>query len=240
MKSETPKILLAEDEINLGSLLRDYLNAKGFDTKLCEDGQSAFDAFTSDRFDLCILDVMMPVKDGITLAKEIRMIDKNVPIIFLTAKAMPDDKVEGFQAGADDYMTKPFNMEELLLRIRAILKRSSFNAIEQAEEGVFRLGKYTFDSLKQSLSIEGGETKKLTSRESELLRLLCESANRVLDRNYALKAIWHDDSYFNARSMDVYITKLRKYLKEDPEIEILNIHGKGFKLLVPGTGSAQS
>lgn len=240
MKSETPKILLAEDEINLGSLLRDYLNAKGFDTKLCEDGQSAFDAFTSDRFDLCILDVMMPVKDGITLAKEIRMVDKNVPVIFLTAKAMPDDKIEGFQAGADDYMTKPFNMEKLLLRIRAILKRSSFNAIEQAEEGVFTLGKYTFDSLKQSLNIEGGEAKKLTSKESELLRLLCESANRVLDRNYALKAIWHDDSYFNARSMDVYITKLRKYLKEDPEIEILNIHGKGFKLLVPGIGSAES
>ncbi len=238
MKMETTRILLAEDEVNLGSLLRDYLNAKGFDTKLCENGQAAFDAFTTESFDLCILDVMMPLKDGFTLAREIRMVNKNIPIIFLSAKSMPDDKIEGFQSGADDYLTKPFNMEELLLRIKAILKRASFNPFEKGEQGTFQLGKYTFDSLKQTLIIENQEPKKLTSKESELLRLLCESSNRVLDRNYALKAIWHDDSYFNARSMDVYITKLRKYLKDDPELEILNIHGKGFKLLVPGQSAA--
>ncbi len=231
-QKENAKILLAEDEPNLGSLLRDYLNAKGFETVLCENGQAAFDTFTQESFDLCLLDVMMPEKDGFTLAKEIRTINKAIPIIFLTAKSLAEDKIEGFNTGADDYLTKPFNMEELLMRIRAVLKRTSISTIEQIEEGAFTLGDYHFDSLKQELTI-GNNMRKLTSKESELLRLLCEKANNILDRNYALKAIWQDDSYFNARSMDVYITKLRKYLKEDPRIQILNIHGKGFKLIAP-------
>lgn len=231
-QKENAKILLAEDEPNLGSLLRDYLNAKGFETVLCENGQAAFDTFTQETFDLCLLDVMMPEKDGFTLAKEIRTINKAIPIIFLTAKSLAEDKIEGFNTGADDYLTKPFNMEELLMRIRAVLKRTSISTIEQIEEGAFTLGDYHFDSLKQELTI-GNDMRKLTSKESELLRLLCEKANNILDRNYALKAIWQDDSYFNARSMDVYITKLRKYLKEDPRIQILNIHGKGFKLIAP-------
>lgn len=231
-QKENAKILLAEDEPNLGSLLRDYLNAKGFETVLCENGQAAFDTFTQETFDLCLLDVMMPEKDGFTLAKEIRTINKAIPIIFLTAKSLAEDKIEGFNTGADDYLTKPFNMEELLMRIRAVLKRTSISTIEQIEEGAFTLGDYQFDSLKQELTI-GNDMRKLTSKESELLRLLCEKANNILDRNYALKAIWQDDSYFNARSMDVYITKLRKYLKEDPRIQILNIHGKGFKLIAP-------
>jgi len=229
---ESARILLAEDEPNLGMLLRDYLNAKGFETTLCENGQIAFDTFTQERFDLCLLDVMMPEKDGFTLAKEIRTINKSIPIIFLTAKSLAEDKIEGFNTGADDYLTKPFNMEEMLMRIRAVLKRTNISTIEQKEEAIFTLGDYMFDSLKQEL-ILGNDSRKLTSKESELLRLLCEKANNVLDRNYALKAIWQDDSYFNARSMDVYITKLRKYLKEDPRIQILNIHGKGFKLIAP-------
>jgi two-component system OmpR family response regulator len=232
MAQDNFKVLLVEDEVNLGNLLRDYLNAKGYDTTLCEDGEQGFDTFAKGSFDICILDVMLPLKDGFTLAKEIRMVNSEVPIIFLTAKSLPDDRIEGFKAGADDYLTKPFNMEELLLRIQAILKRTHANPYETDQDGVFNIGKFNFDSNKQILSV-GEEGRKLTSKESELLRLLAKNANKVLDRNFALKSIWQDDSYFNARSMDVYITKLRKYLKEDENIEILNIHGKGFKLIVP-------
>lgn len=231
MEEIKPKILLVEDEANLGNLLNDYLSVKGFDPVLCTDGQQGFDTFTKGKFDLCILDIMLPVKDGFALAKEIRQADPFVPIIFLTAKSLPDDKIEGFKSGADDYMTKPFNMEELLFRIKAILKRSSTVPGINDEEGNFIIGKYTFDVTKQLLKI-GDAERKLTSKESELLRLLSQNMNKTLDRNFALKTIWHDDSYFNARSMDVYITKLRKYLREDPSIEILNVHGKGFKLLV--------
>ncbi|MCZ2442651.1 MAG: response regulator transcription factor [Flavobacteriales bacterium] len=231
MEEVKPKILLVEDEINLGNLLNDYLSVKGFDPVLCTDGQQGFDAFTKSKFDLCILDIMLPIKDGFTLAKEIRQADPFVPIIFLTAKSLPDDKIEGFKSGADDYMTKPFNMEELLFRIKAILKRASTVPGINDEEGNFIIGNYTFDTTKQILKM-GDEERKLTSKESELLRLLCQNMNKTLDRNFTLKTIWHDDSYFNARSMDVYITKLRKYLREDPRIEILNVHGKGFKLLV--------
>jgi DNA-binding response OmpR family regulator len=231
MEEVKPKILLVEDETNLGTLLKDYLNVKGFETVLCTDGQQGFDTFVKQKFDLCILDIMLPVKDGFTLAKEIRQADKHIPIIFLTAKSLPDDKIEGFRSGADDYLTKPFNMEELLFRIKAILKRASTVPGVNDEEGKFVIGDYTFDATKQLLK-HGSEERKLTSKESELLRLLCLNMNKTMDRNFALKTIWHDDSYFNARSMDVYITKLRKYLKADPRIEILNVHGKGFKLLV--------
>lgn len=231
MEELKTKVLLVEDEANLGSLLRDYLNAKGYDTILCTNGQDGFDTFAKNKFDLCILDVMLPIKDGFTLAKEIRQADKFIPIVFLTAKSLPDDKIEGFKSGADDYLTKPFNMEELLFRIKAILKRTSSVPGVADEEGNFHIGSYMFDSTKQVLK-RGEEERKLTSKESELLRLLALNLNKTLDRNFALKTIWQDDSYFNARSMDVYITKLRKYLKEDENIEILNVHGKGFKLLV--------
>lgn len=231
MEDVQPKILLVEDEANLGLILKDYLVAKGYDTTLATDGQQGFDAFTKQKYDICLIDIMLPIKDGYTLAKEIRQSDQYVPIIFLTAKSLPDDKIEGFKAGADDYLTKPFNMEELIMRIKAVLKRTSVVAGSVDQEGNFVIGKYHFDSTKQVLKIADVE-KKLTSKESDLLRLLALNLNKTLDRNFALKSIWHDDSYFNARSMDVYITKLRKYLAEDKDIEILNVHGKGFKLLV--------
>jgi DNA-binding response OmpR family regulator len=231
MESTKNQILLVEDEANLGNLLKDYLNAKGFETTLCTDGQEGYDTFAKRRFDICILDIMLPVKDGFTLASEIRQTDEFVPIIFLTAKSLPDDKIEGFKSGADDYLTKPFNMEELLFRIRAVLKRTATVPGVTDDEGNFQVGIYHFNPVTQILKWKDQE-RKLTSKESELLRLLCMHLNKTLDRNFALKAIWQDDSYFNARSMDVYITKLRKYLKEDKQIEILNVHGKGFKLLV--------
>lgn len=174
---------------------------------------------------------MMPVKDGLTLAKEIRVTDKNVPIIFLTAKSMKEDTIEGFNAGADDYITKPFSMDELLARVTAVLRRSNKQRVHNTEDVNFNIGSYTFNSDTQVL-IHNGAEQKLTTKESQLMRLLCVHKNDVLDRNFALKTIWHDDNYFNGRSMDVYIAKLRKYLKDDSKVEIVNIHGKGFKLLV--------
>lgn len=221
------KILLAEDDENLGPLLKEYLKAKSYDTDLVTNGEEAYKHFLRNPYDICILDIMMPIKDGLTLAKEIRMINSNIPIIFLTAKSLKDDVLEGFKTGADDYITKPFSMEELLMRIQAILRRTK----KEPDKNIYTIGKYKFDANKQILHI-GDNTHKLTTKESELLKLLCVNENQVLERNYALKAIWIDDNYFNARSMDVYITKLRKYLSEDSSIEILNIHGKGFKLLV--------
>ncbi len=224
------KILLAEDDENLGLLLKEYLVAKGFDTELYPDGEAAYKGFKRDYFDICILDIMMPKKDGFTLAKDIRTVNSDIPIIFLTAKNLKDDVIEGFKLGADDYITKPFSMEELIFRIEAILRRTSQDLLASGEP-VFTLGKYTFDTLKQTLT-DSEQTIKLTTKESELLKLLCLHANKVLERNYALKSIWIDDNYFNARSMDVYITKLRKHLKDEPSVEIINIHGKGYKLIV--------
>ncbi len=227
---ENIKILIAEDDKNLGLLLNEYLSAKGYETDLFPDGDKAFKGFKNTSYDICILDVMMPIKDGLTLASDIRLIDKKVPIIFLTAKSMKEDVLEGFKAGADDYVAKPFSMEELLMRIDAVLRRTG-NALKEESDNIFDIGKYNFDANKQQLKIDG-EVSKLTTKESELLRLLCENKNDILNRNYALKVIWADDNYFNARSMDVYITKLRKQLKGDESIEIINVHGKGFKLLV--------
>jgi len=230
MNSKT-RILLAEDDPNLGSLLQEYLQAKDFETVLCTDGDKAFKTFSKQQFDFVILDVMMPVKDGFTVAKEIRTINKKVPIIFLTAKSMKEDTLKGFDLGADDYITKPFSMEELLVRVNAILRRTDQRQSEGAEKRHFGIGDFEFDYDRQLLKANGDETK-LTTKENELLYLLCLNKNGVLERNYALNAIWGDDNYFNGRSMDVYIAKLRKHLKPDPEIEIINIHGKGFKLLV--------
>ncbi len=230
MTTPKTKILLAEDDENLGSLLREYLNAKGFETNLFANGELAFRDFVKSQYDICILDIMMPVKDGYTLAKEIRQIDEEIPLIFLTAKSMKEDVIEGFSIGADDYITKPFSMEELLFRIEAILKRTS-SAFKTAPVEKFEIGKYVFDVKKQTLQI-GDKITRLTTKESELLKLLCSHQNKILDRNFALKTIWLDDNYFNARSMDVYITKLRKYLKDDDSVEIINVHGKGFKLVM--------
>lgn len=224
------KLLLAEDDENLGLLLKEYLVAKGYDATLYPDGEAAYKGFMQEHFDICILDVMMPKKDGFTLAKEIRMVNADIPIIFLTAKNMKDDVLEGFKLGGDDYITKPFSMEELIMRIEAILRRTSHEG-QSNNQQVFTLGKFTFDARKQILE-KGDGTVKLTTKESELLKLLCQNANKVLERNYALKTIWIDDNYFNARSMDVYITKLRKHLKDEPSVEIINVHGKGYKLIV--------
>lgn len=231
MSEEKTKVLLAEDDKNLGSVLTSYLEAKGFPTTLCINGQEAIDQFKQDRFDFCIIDVMMPIKDGFTLAKEIRMIDQKIPILFLTAKSMQEDKLKGFELGADDYLTKPFSMEELLMRMRAIIRRINESKKDESTISRYKLGNFDFDYNRQILKSERIE-QKLTSKETELLKLLCENTNQVLDRSIALKKIWLDDSYFNARSMDVYITKLRKYLKSDPTIELLNVHGIGFKLVV--------
>jgi len=221
------RILLAEDDENLGSLLKEYLSVKGYETGLYSDGNKAYKGFIQEHYDLCLLDVMMPVKDGFTLAKEIRLINSDIPIIFLTAKSMKEDVLEGFTLGADDYITKPFSMEELLFRIEAILRRTKpdTNGNQQTQ---YTIGEYTFDSQKQQL-VSGKQVQNLTTKESELLKLLCSNKNKVLERNFALRTIWVDDNYFNARSMDVYITKLRKYLKSDPSIQIINIHGKGYK-----------
>lgn len=230
MEESKVKVLLAEDDENLGSLLREYLIAKGLNTDLFVNGELALQGFKQGSYNICILDVMMPKMDGFTVAREIKKINGNIPFIFLTAKSLKDDVIEGFSVGADDYMTKPFSMEELLFRIKAILRRSSTNNSSEIND-TFKVGKYEFDSQKQILALDE-KVQKLTTKESELLKLLCNNMNNVLERNFALKTIWQEDSYFNARSMDVYITKLRKYLKEDDSIQILNIHGKGYKLIV--------
>ncbi|HKI89853.1 MAG TPA: response regulator transcription factor [Draconibacterium sp.] len=224
------KLLLAEDDENLGLLLKEYLVAKGYDADLYPDGEVAYKGFMKEHYDICVLDIMMPKKDGFTLAKDIRIVNADIPIIFLTAKNLKEDVLEGFKTGADDYITKPFSMEELILRIEAILRRTAQESQSNSQQ-IFTLGRYTFDTRKQTLS-EGEESVKLTTKESDLLKLLCQNANKVLERNYALKSIWIDDNYFNARSMDVYITKLRKHLKDEPTVEIINVHGKGYKLIV--------
>jgi len=224
------KLLLAEDDENLGMLLKEYLVAKGYDATLFPDGEAAYKGFMRDHYDICILDVMMPKKDGFSLAKDIRIVNPDVPVIFLTAKNMKEDVLEGFKLGADDYITKPFSMEELIMRIEAILRRTSQDNLANAQP-VFTLGRYTFDTRKQTLGIDD-EVVKLTTKEADLLKLLCQNANKILERNYALKSIWIDDNYFNARSMDVYITKLRKHLSKEPTVEIINVHGKGYKLLM--------
>ena len=227
---EKLRILVCEDDENLGMLLREYLNAKGYAAELYPDGEAGYKAFLMNKYDMCVLDVMMPKKDGFTLAQEIRQTNTDIPIVFLTAKTLKEDVLEGFKIGADDYLTKPFSMEELTFRIEAIMRRIHGKRVK--ESSVYKLGRFTFDTQKQQLTIDG-TVKKLTTKESELLALLCAHANEILQRDFALKTIWIDDNYFNARSMDVYITKLRKHLKEDESLEIINIHGKGYKLIVP-------
>ena len=222
-------LLLAEDDENLGQLLHTYLKSKGFNVELAVDGKAALDSFNNSRYDFCIFDVMMPKLDGFSLAKEVRELDKKIPILFLTAKSLKADKLEGFSIGADDYLSKPFEMEELLARINAILRR--VETPENEEDGELMIGKIKYEPELRLLHTSG-EVKKLTTKENQLLQLLAKNKNEILDRQATLRAVWGDDNYFNGRSMDVYIAKLRKLLKEDENIEIMNVHGKGFKLLV--------
>mgnify|MGYP001312486045 FL=1 len=222
------KILLIEDDENLGSITNDYLNAKGFFCQWEKNGELGYKSFVKNTFDMVIMDVMMPIKDGFSTAEDIRGIDKETPIIFLTAKSMKEDTLKGFEIGADDYITKPFNMEELTARINAITKRTKSEIDVHFDD--LKIGKFNFNPKMQILKIND-KNFKLTTKETDLLLLLHKNQNDILERNHALKAVWGDDNYFNGRSMDVYIAKLRKYLKEDESIQIINVHGRGFKLL---------
>ena len=226
------RILLTEDDPNLGLLLQEFLTSRGFVVELATDGNKGLQLFLNAKepYNLCIFDVMMPKKDGFSLAKEIRQNDKLIPIIFLTAKAMKEDTIRGFRIGADDYITKPFDRDELLLRINAILRRYHHTAADVVEEAVFEIGQFEFDANLQILRHQNTQ-QKLTSKEAALLRLLCQNKKQSVTRSFALKLIWGDDSYFNARSMDVYVTKLRKHLQADSNVQIMNVHGEGFKLM---------
>ncbi len=223
------RLLVAEDDENLGQLLATFLRSKNYEVELAEDGKIALNKFRNGKYDFCIFDVMMPELDGFSLAKEVREIDKQIPILFLTAKDMKNDKLKGFALGADDYLTKPFIMDELIARIEAILRRAKVEG--SSNDGEFMIGKLRYQPKLRLLHTDS-EVKKLTTKENQLLQLLVKNQNEVLDRHATLRAVWGDDNYFNGRSMDVYIAKLRKMLKDDERIEIMNVHGKGFKLIV--------
>lgn len=232
MEEQPIRILLCEDDQNFGDVLRSYLEMHDFEVVLAEDGNKGWNVYQNGDFDVCILDVMMPKKDGFTLAKEIRSKDKEVPIIFLTARSMKEDILEGFKSGADDYITKPFSSEELLMRLQAILKRSRRVVADKEEPKQFTIGEFHFNFPLRLLKYKEEEEQKLSPKEAQLLKLFCLNMNQVMPRSEALTKIWGEDNYFTARSMDVFITKLRKYLKEDDNVEIVNIHGNGFQLLV--------
>lgn len=224
------KILLVEDDTNLGFVIADQLKADGYSVALCSDGAEGFKRFNDEKFNMCIFDVMMPKKDGFSLAKDIRKIDKDIPILFLSAKSMTEDKIEGFKAGGDDYLTKPFSVEELQVRVISLLKRVNIH-VEEEEQAILTIGKYLFDTVNYTLKHASFE-KVLTKKEAQILKMLCKFNNQVVARDVILNAVWGQDDYFVGRSLDVFITKLRKYLKEDPAISISNIHGIGFKLEV--------
>jgi DNA-binding response OmpR family regulator len=227
---ESANVLLVEDDPNLGQILSEYLTLKGLQTRLARDGEEGWVAFQEGRYDLCILDLMMPKKDGFALATDIRSKDETVPIIFLTAKSLKEDVIQGFKVGGDDYVTKPFSMEELLLRINAVLKRTLKDTQTSVFPAVFEIGSFRYHYNENKLVTPLREIK-LTTKENELMKIFFENVNQTVDRSHALKRIWKDDSYFNARSMDVYIAKLRKYLKDDEQVKILTVHGEGFKLV---------
>jgi DNA-binding response OmpR family regulator len=233
------KLLVLEDDPNLGFILQENLELRGYETTLCVNGVDGLHAYRGGSFDLCLVDVMMPKKDGFTFAREVREQDQETPIIFLTAKSMKEDRIEGFQIGGDDYVTKPFSMEELALRIQAVLKRTEAAGGQGSPAGndqaPFSIGAYSFDHGRRTLEFKG-KKQKLTGREADLLRLLCVQENRTLDREYALKALWGNDDYFNGRSMDVFISRLRGYLRKDANVGIVNVHGKGFKLITNAAG----
>lgn len=224
---ETKRILLVEDDPSLGFVIKDNLIHRGYDVTLCQDGEEGEKVFNDAPFNLCIFDVMLPRKDGFSLARSVRAKNKSIPILFLTAKAMMEDKLEGFQAGADDYIAKPFSLEELLCRIEVFLKRGSVEM--NSGDKIFPIGLYEFDFSKLLLKNDKTE-KSLTQKEAEVLKLLYENRHRVLKREEILRQVWGDDDYFMGRSMDVFISKLRKYLKDDPSVQIVNYHGVGFKL----------
>ena len=228
MTDKKQTILLVEDDMNLGFVIQDNLRMNGYKVHLASDGKSGLKQFNEGKYDLCVLDVMLPHKDGFSLAEDIRQSDTEVPIIFLTAKSMIEDKIKGFKSGADDYITKPFSTEELLLRIEVVLKRRS-SIPQEFKKDRYEIGKYIFDAANYTLTLDGKE-QKLTKKESEILKLLCGRKGDVLPRELVLNMIWGDDNYFNGRSLDVFITKLRKYLKEDEKVNIVNVHGVGFKL----------
>lgn len=221
-------VLLVEDDENLGFVTKDFLDMSGFNVTLATDGKTGFEIYTQQEFDIIILDVMMPVIDGFSVAEKIRIQDKITPIIFLTARSMKEDRIKGFHLGGDDYITKPFSTEELKLRIEAILRRIGNNSEQEKEE--YNIGPFKFNYLEHSLSSDKLGNKHLTKREAEVLRMLCQYQNKILRREVALKAIWGDDDYFMGRSMDVYITKLRKLLKAEEGVSIINVHNTGFKL----------
>lgn len=224
---EDIKILFAEDDVNLGKVLSTYLRGKGFEVSHATNGEIAYEMFCTSTFDICVIDVMMPLMDGFTLAQEIRKLDKKIPLIFLTAKNLQEDMIKGLSIGGDDYITKPFAIDVLLARIQALLRRTI--QIEPKKE-IVELGSIIFDKVQQVLIIQGKE-KRLTTREAQLLEMLLDKENDVLERSFALKKIWGDDSFYNARNMDVYITKLRKYFKSEPSIQIINVHGVGFRFV---------
>jgi DNA-binding response OmpR family regulator len=228
--SPIPSILLVEDDFNLGFVIQDALRMEGFRVHLCKDGKEGLLQFNKEDYDLCLLDVMMPKKDGFSLAEDIRKTNRDVPIVFLTARDMPEDKITGFRLGADDYITKPFSSEELILRIRAILKRNQKFRDASRTKGLYQIGSYSFDYTNYDLSQATGGRRKLTRKEAELLKLFCEHKGQVLERELLANMVWGDDSYFVGRSMDVFITKLRKYLSGDPGLSITNVHGVGFRL----------
>ena len=232
MEKAQKKILLVEDDPNFGSVLKDYLSLNDYDVTLAKNGMEGFEKFKKDNYHLCILDVMMPYKDGFTLAKEIRERNKEVPIIFLTAKAMKEDVLKGYKVGADDYLNKPFDSEVLLMKINAIMLRKVKDSIADSATFEFKIGAFDLNSKLRFLTIGTEEPIKLSPKENELLRLLALHENDLMSRELALTKIWRDDNYFTSRSMDVYIAKLRKYLKKDENVEILNIHGEGFRLVV--------
>jgi two-component system OmpR family response regulator len=226
-------ILLVEDDQNFGDVLKSYLEMHDFDVTLATDGEVGLEVFKKGSFDLCIFDVMMPKKDGFTLAKEVKAINPETMIIFLTAKTLKEDVLEGFKLGADDYITKPFNSEELLFRVRAVLRRNSKNEPSIEDQREFIISDYHFDYALRILTYtKDGTKEKLSPKEAQLLRLFCFRMNDVLQRSEALTKIWNDDNYFTARSMDVFITKIRKYLSKDSKIEIENIHGNGFRMYI--------
>ncbi|HET7003741.1 MAG TPA: response regulator transcription factor [Puia sp.] len=236
MEGKKPKILLCEDDTNLGMVLKNYLELNDFDVTLERDGRLGLAAFQREHVDLCLLDVMMPHMDGFTLAEEIRDVNPDVPLFFISAKTMKEDIIQGYKLGADDYITKPFDSEVLLLKIRAILKRND-DLNKEADNKEFDLGSYHFHPKLRQL-VHNGQTQTLSPKENELLKMLAEHLNDLLPREAALKKIWGSDTYFNGRSMDVYIAKLRKYLRDDTNIEIVNIHGNGFRLVAPVKASA--
>jgi len=232
MEKENKKILLVEDDQNFGAILKDYLMLNDFDVTLAKNGMEGFEKFKKDNYDLCILDVMMPYKDGYTLAKEIREKNKEITIIFLTAKTMKEDVLKGYKAGADDYLNKPFDSEVLLMKIKAIIQRKSSETKPENVKFEFQIGQFHLNSKLRFLTFPGQDQIKLSPKENELLKMLALYEDDLMPRELALTKIWRDDNYFTSRSMDVYIAKLRKYLKEDPKVEVLNIHGEGFRLVV--------